>query len=209
MNWLVDRDYINQEVYAGGALPKFFSITTQSPTAADQADVVRRLENYYAYDKEKANQVITEEMEAMGAEKVGDKWQFNGEDVVLIFPDPHRQTANARLIGDYVANELESTASPSTASTRPPQKLSPLWVQGNPADGLWHLYTGAWSATVIDRDQGDNFQFYCSPASTYAFSPLWQAYAPSEELLTLADDLAFNRFANLDERKEAFARAWS
>lgn len=207
MNWLVDRDYINQEVYAGGALPKFFSITTQFPDYAEQADVVRRLENYYAYDKEKANEVITAEMEAMGATKAGDKWQFNGEDVVLIMLIRTDSDGTRVPIGDYVANELESIGFTVDRQYKTSSEASPLWVAGNPADGLWHLYTGAWSATVIDRDQGDNFQFYCSPASAYAFSPLWQAYAPGDEMLTLSDDLAFNRFANLDERKEAFAQA--
>ena len=26
MNWAIDRNYINQEIYAGGALPKFTPI---------------------------------------------------------------------------------------------------------------------------------------------------------------------------------------
>jgi peptide/nickel transport system substrate-binding protein len=207
MNWLVDRDFINQEVYAGGALPKFFSITTQFPDYADQAAVVRRLENKYAYNKEMATQVITEEMEAMGAEMVDGKWTFNGEPVTLIFLIRTDSDGTRVPIGDYVANELESIGFTVDRQYKTSSEASPLWVAGNPADGLWHLYTGAWSATVIDRDQGDNFQFFCSPASAYSFSPLWQAYAPSEEFLTLADDLAFNRFSNLDERKEAFARA--
>ena len=30
-NWLYDRNYINQEVYAGGGLPKFFTIQTNGP----------------------------------------------------------------------------------------------------------------------------------------------------------------------------------
>jgi peptide/nickel transport system substrate-binding protein len=206
MNWLVDRDFINQEVYAGGALAKFSSLTTQFPDYADQADVMRRIENKYAYNKEMATQVITEEMEAMGAENVGGQWQFNGEPVTLIFLIRTDSDGTRVPIGDYVANELESIGFVVDRQYKTSSEASPLWVAGNPADGLWHLYTGAWSATVIDRDQGDNFQFYCSPASAYAFSPLWQAYTPSEEFLTLADDLAFNRFTNLDDRKAAMAR---
>lgn len=43
MNYLVDRDYLNQEIYAGGALPKWFAITTQFPDYADLADTAREL----------------------------------------------------------------------------------------------------------------------------------------------------------------------
>jgi len=58
MNWLVDRDYLNQEVFAGGGLAKFFAITTQFPDYADLADVARKLESYYAYDLEKPAQLL-------------------------------------------------------------------------------------------------------------------------------------------------------
>ena len=45
-NWIYDRDYLNQEIYAGGGLAKFFAITTQFPDYADLADVARKLETY-------------------------------------------------------------------------------------------------------------------------------------------------------------------
>ena len=63
MNWLVDRDYLNQEVYEGGALAKFFAITTQFPDYADLADTARKLESFYAYNFDKAKEVIDAEMD--------------------------------------------------------------------------------------------------------------------------------------------------
>ena len=82
-----------------------------------------------------------------------------------------------------------------------------MWVGGDPADGLWHIYTGAWSATIIDRDQGDNFQFFYDPSSAYGFTALWQAYKPVEEFAGLIQNLAYNQFNTLEERRTAFARA--
>ena len=74
-NWLYDRDYINQEIYAGANLLKFFPITTHFPMYANVADTAATLETYYAYNLEKARQVIDEEMLAFGAEKNTDgKW---------------------------------------------------------------------------------------------------------------------------------------
>jgi peptide/nickel transport system substrate-binding protein len=206
-NWLYDRTYINQEVYAGGALEKFFTIVTRFPDYADLADVVLALENKYAYDPELAREVITEEMEALdGVTMVDGKWHYNGSPIVLINLIRTDSDGTRVPIGDYVSNQLESVGFTVDRQYKTSSEASPLWVSGNPADGLWHLYTGAWSATIIDRDEGDNFQFFYSPSSAYGFSPLWQAYDNGEEFETLADDLAYNRFTNLEERREAFTR---
>ena len=43
-NWLIDRNYINQEIFAGGALPKFFALTTQLVDYTGVIDVARGLE---------------------------------------------------------------------------------------------------------------------------------------------------------------------
>ncbi|HLA99028.1 MAG TPA: ABC transporter substrate-binding protein, partial [Anaerolineales bacterium] len=206
MNWLVDRDFINQEVYAGGGLAKFFSITTQYPDYANFADVVRALESKYAYNPELANEVITAEMEAMGATKTGDQWTYNGEPLTLIMLIRTDHDGTRRPVGDYVANQLESIGFTVDRQYKTSSEASPIWVGGNVADGLFHIYTGAWGANIIDRDQGDNFQFFSTPQSAYSFTTLWQAYDCGEEFNTLADDLAFNRFTNLDERREAFAK---
>jgi len=206
MNMLVDRDYLNQEIYAGGGLPKFFSITTNYPDYANFVDTVRALEAKYAYNPEKADEIITAEMEALGAEKVDGKWTYNGEDVVIIILIRTDHDGTRVPIGDYVANQLESIGFTVDRQYKTSSEASPIWVLGNVADGLFHIYTGAWGANAIDRDMGDNFQFFSSPASGYGFSTLWQAYDCGEEFETLADALAYNNFANLEERDAAFRR---
>ena len=209
MNWLIDRQYINQEVYAGGALLKWFTITTQFPDYAELADVVKALENKYAYNPEKANEVITAEMEAMGATLVDGKWTYKDEPVTIILLIRNDSDGTRVPIGDYVANQLETIGFTTDRQYKKSSEASPIWVNGNPDDGLFHIYTGAWSATVIDRDQGDNFQFFYCPESAYGFSALWQAKGVGQnpEFNELADKLAYNKFTSLEERREAFALA--
>ena len=207
MNWLIDRDFLNQEVYAGGGLPKFFSIVTNYPDYADLADVVRPIEAKYAYNPEMANEVITAEMETLGAKLVDGKWTYEGEPVTIIILIRTDHDGTRKPVGDYVANQLETIGFTVDRQYKTASEASPIWVGGNVADGLFHIYTGAWGATVIDRDQGDNFQFFSTAQSAYSFTTLWQAYACGEEFETLADDLAFNRFKDLDERREAFGKA--
>jgi len=77
---------------------------------------------------------------------------------------------------------------------------------GNPADaadGVFHIYTGAWSATGISRNEADNFQFFDCPTSAYGFTALWQANNVSEAYVKLADKLAYTQFDSPEARLEA------
>ena len=207
INWLVDRDYINQEVYGGASIPKWFPITSGFPDYARYVDLLRPLEAKYAYNFEMAEQVINEEMELLGAEMVDGTWNFNGEPVELIFLIRTDSDGTRRPIGDYVANQLEEVGFTVDRQYKTSSEASPLWVLGNPNDGLWHLYTGAWSVATVARDLGSNFQFYYTQQSAYAFSPLYQAYDVSEEDLQVTEALANNSYSTLEERRQLFAEA--
>lgn len=61
MNWLIDRDYIVDEIYGGLAVPKFFPITAAFPDYARYAAAAKTLELKYAHNPELAEQVISEE----------------------------------------------------------------------------------------------------------------------------------------------------
>lgn len=209
LNWLVDRDYINREVYSGGALPKFWSIITNMPDYTKHAETVRRLEAKYAYNPEKAKEQMDEVMLGIPGVTIEDgKYMFGGEQVTLIFIIRSDSDGTRVPIGDYVANQLESIGFAVDRQYKTSSEASPIWVMGNVADGLWHLYTGAWSATVIDRDEGDNFQFFDTPESAYGFSTTWQAMPTGldTEYGKLADKLAYNKFATLEERDAAMAQ---
>lgn len=206
LNWLLDRDYINREVYNGGALAKYWSIITQFPDYANMAETVRRLEAKYAYDPEKAAAQMDEVMLGIeGVTKEDGKYMFGGEQVTLIMLIRNDSDGTRVPIGDYVANQLESIGFATDRQYKKSSEASPIWVGGNPADGLFHIYTGAWSATIIDRDEGDNFEFFDTAQSAYGFSALWQAFNPSERYVELADKLAYNKFNTLEERNAALA----
>ena len=83
---MIDRNYVNQEIFAGGSLPKLLPVTTQLVEYTNLIDTARALESKYAYNLDKAKEVIDAEMPGMGAELGADgKWQFNGAPVSLIF----------------------------------------------------------------------------------------------------------------------------
>jgi len=149
MNWLIDRDYIVQEIMKGLGVPRYTPFNVASSDYARLAEVVRKVELKYAYDKEKAQQVISAEMEKLGATLVDGKWQYNGEPVeiiVLIRVEDER-----RQVGDYVANQLEDIGFTVTRDYKTSAEASPIWIRGNPNDGLWHVYTGGWITTGTGR----------------------------------------------------------
>jgi len=207
MNWLIDRDYINQEIYGGASIPKWLPITGGFPNYARYIEYIRPLEARYAFNFDKAEEVITEEMIALGAEMVDGTWQYEGEDVTLIFLIRTDSDGTRRPMGDYVANQLEDIGFVVDRQYKTSSEASPIWVLGNPNDGLWHLYTGAWGVGGIDRSEGDTFQFHYTPQSGYAFSPLWQEYTPGDEFTELSEALANATFTSLEERKDMFTEA--
>jgi peptide/nickel transport system substrate-binding protein len=205
VNLLIDRDYVVQEIMGGLALPKYTNLASVFPDYARYAATVRAIEADLAYNPEAANEVIMTEMEALGAEKVDDKWTYNGEPVTLIFLI--RIEDERRQIGDYVSNQLESVGFTVDRQYKTSSEASPLWVQSDPNEGLWHCYTGGWISTAISRDDGSDFQFFYSPRSVYGFSPLWQNYVITDEMDAAWQALYNNDFRTMEERAELFTTA--
>jgi peptide/nickel transport system substrate-binding protein len=206
-NWLYDRNYINQEVYAGGGLEKFFVIQTNGPDYADLADVARALEAKYAYNPDKAKEVITAEMEAMGATLSADgKWEFNGAPVTLIHLIRTDSDGTRVPIGDYVSAQLETVGFTVDRQYKLSREASPLWIGSDPVECLWHVYTAAWSSTQIDRDERDMFQQMYLNTSIQGM-PVFLANAADPEFQEIGDRLATGDYDSKEERRELMARA--
>ncbi len=204
LNWLVDRNYIAQEIMGGLATPKYLPITSAFPDYARYIDTVREIEAKYAYNFEKAKEVISAEMEAMGAEMNDEGiWTYNGEPVTIIILI--RVEDERKEIGDYLANQLEELGFKVERRYGTFSDLGAYWIRGNPADGEWHIYTGGWITTAVSRDQGGNFEFFYTPRGLGI--ALWQAYRNSADFDTAAERLANNDFADMAERDELFRTA--
>jgi len=206
-NWLYDRNYINQEVYAGGGLAKFFTIQTNGPDYADLADVARALESKYAYNPDKAKEVIKTEMEGLGATLGADgKWMFKDKPVTIINLIRPDSDGTRKPIGDYVSGQLELVGFTVDRQYKKSSEASPLWIQSDPVECLWGAYTAAWSSTAISRDEKNMFQqMYLS--SSVQGMPVFLANVSDPEFQKLGDDLNNGVFTTLAQRREMFAKA--
>lgn len=206
MNYLVDRDYLNQEIYAGGALPKWFAITTQFPDYADLADTARELEAKYAYNPDLAKEIITTEMGTLGATLENGKWMFKGKPVTLIFLIRPDSDGTRKPMGDYVANQLETVGFTVDRQYKKGSEASPIWIGSQPEEGLWNLYTAAWSSTVLDRNQSNIFQEMYLPTSAQGI-PVFLANKPDPVFQKLGDDLYNSKFNTVAERHDMMKQA--
>ena len=206
LNWLIDRNYINQEIYAGGSLPKFFALTTQLVEYTDLVDTARALESKYAFNPEKANEVITAEMEGMGAELVDGKWQFNGQPVSLVFLIRSDGDGTRQPMGDYVSNQLETVGFTVDRQYKTSTEAAPIWRGSIASEGLWHLYTAGWLPSGLTRDERSQFQQMYLNSSVQGVDPFISNVA-EEEFQQLGDDLAQGTFATTEERKQMMQKA--
>ncbi|GER78582.1 ABC transporter substrate-binding protein [Candidatus Denitrolinea symbiosum] len=206
-NWLYDRNYINQEVYAGGGLVKFFAIQTNGPDYAELADVARALEAKYAYNFDKAKEVIKTEMEGMGATLGADgKWEYEGAPVTIILLTRPDSDGTRKPIGDYVAAQFEAVGFKVDHQYKNAAEASPLWIQSEPTDCLWHSYTAAWSSIAISRDEKNMFQQMYLNTSVQGM-PVFLANVSDPEFQKVGDDLNNGKFTTLAERHDMFAKA--
>ncbi|ADH85230.1 extracellular solute-binding protein family 5 [Desulfurivibrio alkaliphilus AHT 2] len=197
MNWLVDRRYVAEELFGGLAAPRYLPLNTAFPDYARLAATARELELHYRHDPARAEAVIGQELLKLGAKRLDGSWFYNDQPLrltVLIRTDDNRER-----VGDYIANLLEDLGFAVQRLYRTAEEAARIWIAGDPALGQWHIYTGAWISPVINRDVGNDFNFYYTPRGRP--EPLWQAYQPDPEFDQVADRLDRRDYTSVEQRQ--------
>jgi peptide/nickel transport system substrate-binding protein len=202
MNMFVDREYIVQEILGGLGYVKFLPIVGVFPDYARIADVAKAIEAQYSYNPTRAEEIMTEVLIELGAENVDGQWQYEGEQIELIMII---RTEDERMeYGDYICNLLDDFGFFVDRQYKTSAEASPIWLQSDPLDGLWHMYTGGWITTAISRDSAGNFQDFYTPLG-WPGNLLWEAQNPSEEYAALANELYNNQFTSMEQRAAMLA----
>jgi len=207
MNLLIDRNYIAEELLQGMAKPKLFCMTSAFPDYGRIADVLMGLEAEYSYDYEAAKTTIFERMGVLGAVYSENQWLFNDEPVTIIMiiriDDPARTK-----IGNYVADQLESLGFLTERQYKTSREASPIWraVSVPLSTGAYHIYTGGWITTAVDRDSAANFAGFYTPRGA-GTGPLWLGYHPDPIFQEVAYRLNDADWSTWDERQSLMAQA--
>ncbi|MGC9334175.1 MAG: ABC transporter substrate-binding protein [Anaerolineae bacterium] len=205
MNWLIDRDYIAQEIMGGMATPRWVPLLQVNADYTRYQATIEAIEAAYAYDLSQAQDAINGEMPKMDAYLQDGIWHYDGQPVTLIFLI--RTEDERRDVGDYVADQLEAVGFSVDRQYKTSSEASSLWLMSEPAEGLWHLYTGGWLTDAVSRDDAENFGFFYTSLSDLGFLPLWQAYEPTAAFYDVCHRLHNRDFSSLAERDALFEQA--
>lgn len=202
LNYLFDRDFIANEILKGFAIPMYTVFMPVSPDYARVVDFMKTLEAKYRHDPSKAEQMITQALEAAGAEKKDGKWYYNGKPVevtvVIRVEDERRQ------IGDYIADLLEDLGFTVKREYATGLKAYELVYSGDPKAGTWNLYTEGWAFTAMTAYDDTTPEFmFTSPGSGAVFT----VYKPPKELVDACTKLASAEYQSIEERNQLVEQA--
>ncbi|NIN67105.1 MAG: hypothetical protein GTO63_20900, partial [Anaerolineae bacterium] len=203
MNWLIDREFIADEIYGGLGFPHIVLFHPKEPDYGRLAGYIAGVEAQYGYDPSKADSVITQAMQAAGATKVGGKWQHGGEPVTITFIIRTSPTPRTRY-GEYIAGLMEGLGFTVVRDFKTGGQASPIVYSGDPRAGQWQMYTEGWGSTAMTLwSQYRGYQMFQWPA----YSTIWNYHSVDATTDQAISDWFLQNFATPEERAELIKTA--
>ena len=144
LNYLIDRNLIVNELIGGYGNAM---ISNYGIFSADYLSIIEELESFhFKYNPALADEIISRELEGVGAEKIDGLWHYNGKQIEITFfirsDDPVRKS-----IGEILASEFEKIGFKVNKDFGDLNKAFVVVYGSNPADQKWHIYTEGWGSS--------------------------------------------------------------
>ncbi len=170
VNWLVNREYIVQNIYQGSGAVQYGAFNTFYPFNERMKDLYNALGLVPEGNEELAIQMIDDAMNKM-AQKLADagytlekkdgKWYFNGEPVVI--KGISRVEDERKDVGTYFASVLEKAGFTVENNIWDRKKAIKAVYLTDPKNYEWNYYTGGWVAEAAEAwPETELPQFYSS-----------------------------------------------
>jgi len=148
LNYLIDRNLIVNELIGGYGNAM---ISNYGIFSADYLSIIEDLESFhFKYNPALADEIISRELEGVGAEKIDGLWHYNGKQIEITFfirsDDPVRKS-----IGEILSSELEKIGFKVNKDFGDLNKAFVVVYGSNPADQKWHLYTEGWGSSGFSK----------------------------------------------------------
>ncbi|MEM1788056.1 MAG: ABC transporter substrate-binding protein [Pyrobaculum sp.] len=206
MQFVVDRDYIANEIFRGLAIPMYIWLSPHDPTYAMVADLVSQLN--LRYDLDYARSIVEREMPRLGAVKGPDgKWLCDGKPVTLI--GIIRIEDERKDIGDAFSTALEQLGFTVDRKYVTFDVAIPTVYGTDPAEFQWHFYTEGWGKGALDRWDTGSVAQYCASWSGYMpgwGTDGWYNYANST-IDEITEIIYKGMYKSFNEYKELYRKA--
>jgi len=138
MNYLVDREFVVDEILRGYGTPLAAPFGVYSP---EYLNVLDTIESFgFRYNPQFAQKLISDTLTKAGATNQGGKWFFKGSPIkvkILIRSDDPQRLS----MGELVASELQSAGFNVQTDFGDLNKANPIVYGSNPQDFLWQVST--------------------------------------------------------------------
>jgi peptide/nickel transport system substrate-binding protein len=207
MQYLVDRQFIAQDIYRGLAQPMTTHVGPSDYDFLTVYDIDRG--SGIRFDPEFAREEIATAMTAAGAELVDGVWSYQGEPIRLKFVI--RVEDERRQVGDLIRAELEAAGFQVNSDLKQFAPAVQTVYSTDPQAFEWHLYTEGWSRGAAQRYDVGNVNSMNAP--WLGNMPGWREQGywqyEQEELDTLGQRLFRGEFDSHAERDEIYRQMTS
>jgi peptide/nickel transport system substrate-binding protein len=146
LNYLVDREFVVNEILKGYGSPLIDPFGIYSPEYLNVIDIVESFG--FRYNPALAESMISEVMDDAGASKEDGRWMYNGNPVVIKFLI-RQDDAPRRSMGEIVASELEKIGFTVQKEYGDLNKANTVVYGSDPQDQQWHIYTEGFAGTAV------------------------------------------------------------
>ena len=202
LNYLIDRDFVVNEILKGYGSPLIDPFGIYSP---EYLNIIDTVESFgFRYNPSLASSMISEAMIASGATNVDGKWVFNGNPVTIkLFmrqDDPKKES-----MGELVASELENIGFTIQRDYGDLNKANIVVYGSDPKNLQWQIYTEefAGSRAFVKYNPIIPAQMYAPWLSRMpgSLNPSYWNYQNSS-LDEISQKIAFFNFTSEEERNQ-------
>ena len=206
MNYLIDREFISNEIMKGYARPVIDPLGYDSP---DYLNVIDTVESFgFRYNPGLAEKMVAHALVAEGAVKQNGKWTFKGSPIIIKFfirsDDQQRKS-----LGDLIASELEKIGFVVQKDYGDLNKANGIIFGSDPQDFQWHIYTSATGSPGFSKyNEGAISSMYAPWSGTMpgGQNPSFWNYQ-NKSLDEVTQRLVYSNFTSEDERNALLQNA--
>jgi peptide/nickel transport system substrate-binding protein len=147
LNYLIDRDFIVNEILRGYGSPLADPFGIYSPEYPNVIDIVESFG--FRHNPAVADRMISESLTTAGASKADNgKWEYNGTPItvrILIRQDD----APRKAMGEEIASQLEKIGFTVTKEYGDLNKANAVVYGSDPQELQWQIYTEGFAGTAV------------------------------------------------------------